>query len=225
MVEKLYTGKISSADFQQLITGWDFPENTDDTWVLAEQIPEHVVTNPKDRKEYKKMLLFKLFKPEKSGNQASQLANYSFGRIFSEDMEIRWEKLDGKIQVVYLGAEKYSSALQTYNLKDNSKVLDTVQALDTAQTEEQQKKYYYLFGKWLKDEDIKYKGKHEKEAETEYFAEVRIPQLLLYPVKPSNPDDLAKKPYMRLQVREYTNKDTGIVELFRFQKLELSEGK
>lgn len=217
MAEKLYTGKISSDDFQQLIASWNFLENTDDTWVLAEQIPEHVVANPKDPAERKKMLLFKLFKSEESEKQALQLTGYSSGRIFQENMEIRWEKLDGQMHVVYLGTEKYTSALRHYGLQDNSKILDEIQA------ESPKTKSYYLFGKWLKDEDIKYKDKQEKEAE--YFAEIRIPQLLLYPVKPSKPDELATKPFVCLQVCEYTNKDTGIAELFRFQKLESSEGK
>jgi hypothetical protein len=57
----------------------------------------------------------------------------------------------------------------------------------------------------------------DRAATTAHFAEVRIPQLLLYPVPPN------AKSYVCLQVREYINAETGIVELFRFQKLESGE--
>lgn len=216
-MEKLYTGKISSDDFKQLIIDWNFPKDTDDTWVLAEQIPAHVVANPKDRAEYKKMLLFKLFESQKLEKQGIQLTGYSSGRIFRKDMEIRWEKQGSDIHVVYLGTEEgYLPVLRHYNLQDTSNVLKTTRP---------ETKFYYLFGEWLQENDLKYKAKQEKDDDEEYFAEVRIPQLLLYPVKPNEPADFKTKPYVCLKVCEYINAKTGVVELFRFQKLELSEGK
>jgi hypothetical protein len=200
MVEKLYTGKISSDNFQQFIASWHFPDDIDNTWVLAEHIPDHVVANPKAQKEREKMLLFKLFKQE------AQFASYSSGRIFREDMEIRWEKLGSDMQVVYLGTDENISVLRDYGLQEKQGVLEKTRAVPP--------KFYYLFGERLKAEDLKYM---DRAATTAHFAEVRIPQLLLYPVPPN------AKSYVCLQVREYINAETGIVELFRFQKLESGE--
>jgi hypothetical protein len=201
MVEKLYTGKISSDDFKQLIASWHFPDDTDDTWVLAEQIPNRVIDNPKSREERQKMLLYKYFQPN------IQFADYNTGRIFRENMEIRWEKQGSDIHTVYLGTEEYIPLLRDYKLQENLDVLKTTQA---------ETKSYYLFGERLKAEDLRYM---DRAATTEHFAEVRIPQLLLYPVQPNT------EPYVCLKVREYIDTKTGIVALFRFQKLESSGGK
>jgi hypothetical protein len=205
MVEKLFytSEKMTGDQFAELIADCHFPEHTDNTWVLAEQIPDRVVANPKDQTEREKMLLFKRFK------QGIHFENYSSGRIFREDMEIRWEKLEGKMHVVYLGTEEYMPVLRAHKLQEKQGVLEKTRA--------ELPKFYYLFGERLKEEDIKYKNKREKKEEEEYFAEVRIPQLLLYPIKPGT------KPYVCLQVCEYINAETGIVELFRFQKLQSGE--
>jgi hypothetical protein len=216
MVEKLfYTSKMAINQFAKLVADCHFPENTDDTWVLAEQIPDHVVANPKNQAERKKMLLFKLLKLKKLEKQEIHLTGYSSGRIFRENMEIRWEKQGNDMHVVYLGTEEYFPVLRDHDLQENRDLLKATRAAT---------KFYYLFGERLKEEDLKYKDKKEQNEE-EYFAEVRIPQLLLYPVKPNKPDDPNTKPYVCLKVREYINAETGIVELFRFQKLESSGGK
>ena len=54
-------------------------------------------------------------------------------------------------------------------------------------------------------------GDGEKEP-ISYYAEVRIPRLLRYPAP-------AKARRVRLVVCEYTDEDTGSVQLFRFQDL------
>jgi hypothetical protein len=206
MVEKLFytqtSQRLASKQFVRLVADCQFPEDTNDTWVLAEHIPDHAVANPKDPAERQKMLLFDLFNLYNLEKQEIQLSNYNSGRIFGENMEIRWEKQNGKIHVVYLGTDKYTSILRDYGLQENLDILEKTQAVP---------KSYYLFGERLKTEDLRYM---DRAATTKHFAEVRIPQLLLYPVPPSS------KPYVCLQVREYINAETGVVELFRFQKLE-----
>jgi hypothetical protein len=212
MEEKLYTGQIAIDQLGKLIASCQFPENRH-SWVLAEQIPERAITSRRDPAERKKTLLCEFFKLKKLAEQGIQLSGYSSGRIFREDMELRWEKLENtkdKTHVVYLGTDKYTSTLPAYNLRENECILKATQA---------ETKSYYLFGERLKEEDLKYmrKAATQEAPTTEHFAQVRIPHILRYPVRRS------LEPYVRLKVCEYINKETGIVELFRFLKLEPEE--
>jgi hypothetical protein len=199
MEEKLYTGKVAIDDLEKLIASCHFPEDTR-TWVLAEQLPNRVIAKAKERQN---LLLFAYFK------QDIPFASYTSGRIFREDTELRWEKQESEMSIVYLGAKEYISVLRDYGLHENQEELLKL-------TAREEPKYYYLFGERLQNEDIEKMGGIARPGD---FAQVRIPRLLRYPV----PQNTAS--YVRLKVREYINAATGTVGLFRFQSLEAVEAK
>jgi len=200
MAEKLYTGKVALDTFPKLLASCHFPA---DALVLAEQFPEYViddVSKPQD------LLRFTYFEPDKP-EQIIALAGYTSGRIFQMDGELRWEKQGDSMRIVYLGSEKYVPVLQEYGLRENAE-------LDKLAPQEEVK-YYYLFGERLKSEDLRKMGGIARPGD---FAQVRIPHLLRYPVRPDSGS------YVRLVVREYVDTTTGQTALFRFQSLEAVEG-
>src|SRR5579863_1375181 len=85
-------------DITSLIAGCDFP---DKTFFLGEQLPAWVV-KPAERQN---LLLFVNYKP------TLPFAEYTSGRIFHRDFELRWKQNDGDIQVVYLGKREHCPPL------------------------------------------------------------------------------------------------------------------
>lgn len=200
MAEKLYTGRVAINNFPRLIADCHFPQ---DALVLAEQFPDYVidVTNkPRD------LLRFIYFEPDKP-EQVNSLANYTSGRIFQENAELRWEKQGDMMRIVYLGSEEYISAWHDYGLQENQELYKLAP--------QQPLKYYYLFGERLKTEDLEKMGGIARPGD---FAQVRIPHLLRYPVSQSSGR------YVRLGVREYIDAITSQTMLFRFQSLQAVEG-
>lgn len=119
-------------------------------------------------------------------------AQYTFGRIFHHDFELRWQHEAGKVRVVYIGTECTIPFLQVmHNLKLEKR---------TGQ------RHYYLFGERLGSEQLKSIGKPAVEGD---FAEARIPRLLHYPIK-------GHEPYAQLVVQEYLDSETKQVVLHRF---------
>ncbi len=74
---------------------------------------------------------------------------------------------------------------------------------------------YYLFGTKL---DARRRQELGLEEDRGYFAEVRVPRLLRYPVK-------TNALRVQLHVSEYVDEKTGQVQLFRFQDLREAEEK
>lgn len=185
MTEKIYTGDVY--DIAGLIANCKF-QLKEKVLFLAEKSPQHVVEKAEERLE---LLRFTYF------DENIPFADYTSGRIFHPDFELRWEKIDERaVRVVYVGEERSIEPLQVKNdlkLKKNSDI-----------------KYYYLFGKRLEPEELELIGKPATEGD---FAEVRIPRLLRYP-----PLENAKR--VHLGVCEYVQETTGKLELFRFQSLE-----
>ena len=185
MDEMLCTGSVD--DIAALIDACQFPS---DALFLAEAVPQHVVTAAKERQD---LLRFTHFDAE------IPFAKYTSGRIFHPDFELRWQKYDGKTEVVYLGTKRDMPLLKKdLKLKKSDKP-----------------KYYFLFGERLRPEELDLIGVPAEEREFA-FAEVRIPRLLLYPA-PQN----ARR--VQLVVREYLDEETGEVNLFRFESLKEAE--
>lgn len=188
-------------DLDSLIHTCQFPS---DALFLAESLPQRVVVGAKARRD---LLCFAKF------DAKIPFASYTSGRIFHRDFELRWEKNNGKLQVVYLGIERELPELEKSKLE-----LRRLEPL----------KYYVLFGKRLGPEQLKQIGAPDTERDFA-FAELRIPRLLYYPVKDDN------RERVRLAVCEYveapTDREelsdkepiTGPVVLFRFQGLETME--
>jgi hypothetical protein len=196
MVEKLYTGKVASENLPKLLASCHF---SPEALVLAEQIPQYVID---DRRNPPKLLLFERFEPDKP-EQMNELANYTSGRVFQEEAELRWEKQGKMLRIVYLGSEEYAPAWQEYDLLENRELDKLVPQKEPG--------HYYLFGERIKRGDLE---KMHGRARAGDFAEVRIPHLLRYPVQPDAGS------YVRLVVREYIDAATGQMALFRFQSLE-----
>ncbi len=181
--EKVYIGAVG--DITRLLAETHFP---DDAYFVGEQQPQHVISRPKERQA---LLLFAQY------NRALPFADYTAGRIFHQDFELRWEREDGETRVVYVGTEQYHPA-----------------SLEFARNVEMQKPvYYYLFGERLRPNELERIGPPAQEGD---FAEVRIPRLLHYPVQSQGRRVL-------LAVSQSLDPDNGSVTLFRFQGIEARE--
>ena len=194
MTEILYAGPVALEKMPQIVAACHFePEAR----FLAEHIPTQVIISREERQE---LLRFTYVR------EGTPCADYTSGRIFQEDRELRWERQKETLRVVYLGpADTNAEAIfLEYGMKDKKEDLAALE-------KSQELKYYALFGERIKEADLRYFGKTAQPGD---FAVVRIPRVLRYPVKP---DD---KPAARLLVCEYHNKATGSVDLFRFQELE-----
>ncbi len=189
--EILCTGPVR--DVAALIKAGDFPR---DAYFLAERLPQQVIVDPQERQD---LLRFARLHEVIDDNV---IADYTSGRVFDQDFELRWEKdADGGYKVVYLGKERSIPGLE----KDDKelKKLDRSKLL----------KHYYLFGEYLNKERLESMGIEPEEG---YYAEVRIPRLLRYPA-------LKGARRVQLTVCEYIDKETGRVGLFRFQGLQPAE--
>lgn len=206
MVEEvLYRGPVDNV--ATLLAAFKFPE---DAYVLVENMPMHIV---KDRQN---LLYFARWHSIGKRKNPISLADYTSGRIFSGSFELRWEQLSGKIQAVYLGESTlYEDARHALpGLKPDE---DTLKNLVLRK----ELKGYYLFGQFLAEEDCQHMRLEPAEQGMTYYAEVRIPRLLCYPI--SAPGKDSKDQRVKLVVQEYASKETGRVELFRFSGLESAE--
>lgn len=151
--------------------------------MLLEQQPQHIIM-PEQRQD---LLYFAPFE------RTFAWDDYTSGRIFYQDGELRWEKQASAFQVVYTGQAQYSPELKN----TASLVLDNCPV---------KTKHYYLFGKRLDDGQLKRIG---APAQAGDFAELRIPRLLRYPTHP-------KSERVQIVVKEYSDPDTGVNRAFRF---------
>lgn len=188
MEEVLYAGQMIVGDFPRLVADCGFPSTA---FVLIERLPEQVITSAKERHD---LLRFTYFDP------GIPFADYTSGRIFDEQAELRWEKQGTSMQVVYLGSKGREQVLLNYRLQESHE-LSRLSPLG--------EKKIFLFGERIATGDLNKMGGAASPGD---FAEVRIPRLLHYPV----PQD--KQRYVRLVVREYCDEQNRIV-LFRFQDL------
>jgi len=184
--EAVFVGSV--VDIKEFIEAHSFLSDSAGSLILLEMQPQKMV-----EKEDRQNLLFFA---EYTGKLPHIINEYTAGRIFNEEFELRWEKINSGVQIVYIG-NKQTLSLPT----EKTDVLkDCVRATSS----------YYLFGKRLDDEKVDNIG---VPAQTDDFAEVRIPRLLRYPVKDKHKD------YVKLNVYEYRHKVTNERILFRFRSL------
>ena len=187
-MEMLCAGPVD--DIDALIAECQFTaEEQQQALFLVESFPAYVIVNPQERQD---LLRFWHFDAHIS------FANYTSGRIFHPNFELRWEQNNGKIQAVYLGTERS---------------LPSLKVVRDLNLEKSEQRYYYLFGEYLEPGKLEKMGLAPSPG---YYAEVRIPRLLRYPAPVG-----ARR--VRLTVCEYLEETTGKVELFRFQGLEAAE--
>ena len=194
MAEIAYSGQVPAAMMQQVVAHCHFTQ----ALFMAEQIPTHFITSQQEREN---LLSFTNYNSELS------CAEYTSGRIFQEDRELRWEKQgDDTLHVVYIGPEENEGELRDDQLKNYA-------AFNTF-TKRSEPTYYYLFGERLIHKDPR---QPDKAALPGDFAVLRIPRTLNYPVPRDN------NRYARLAVCEYL--EAGRLALFRFQRLETWSGE
>ena len=197
--EILYTGSVD--DIAALVAAFEFPA---EAYVLVESMPQHLV---KDRQNLLRLVKLSAL------NDLTELVDFTSGRIFDQGFELRWDRASGKTEVVFLGAKTaYQDTLLVMpGLSPDAGALQNLAA---------HSRYYYLFGQLLDVGDRQHMGLPAIKGE-EYYAEVRIPRLLRYP--DLNPDSPQKAQRVQLAVREYSDKNTGQVKLFRFSGLRPAE--
>jgi hypothetical protein len=175
-------------DITELIEKCSFLLDSAGSLILLEMQPQKMV----EKGERENLLYFADYPYE----LPRLISEYTAGRIFQEEFELRWEKINGKIQAVYIGRKRPVPLL-----KEKDDVLkDCVRPTSS----------YYLFGKRLDDKAVERIGEPAQKGD---FAEVRIPRLLRYPVKNERMN------YVKLDVYEYRHKETNERVLFRFRKL------
>ncbi|MHB8597665.1 MAG: type III-D CRISPR-associated protein Csx19 [Ktedonobacteraceae bacterium] len=201
----VYTGPID--DIDALVAICQF---SPDAYVLVEQAPRHVVTGEKERQNL--LLFIRLEKLKSEQYEGIRLSNYTSGRVFDQNAEIRWERMEqteqqeGKFQAVYVGPER-----EQFPFKKDKEQSEKLGKSGNPRTT-----HYFLFGERLKPEDINTIGPPTQPGD---FAQLRIPRILRYP-SPRKGQNASR---LQLVVSEYVDEDTGKVQLFRFRDLEPEE--
>lgn len=129
----------------------------------------------------------------------TEFREWERGRVFCADFELRWEKVEEKFQMVYVG---------------NPITLDGfTQAIDLAQTQAESTTYY-LWGRRVAKEDLGKIGvAHEPESHG-IFIQMRVPTHLYYPVQHE------KTNRVKLKVCHYRHQETGQILYHRYLGLE-----
>lgn len=168
-----------------------------DTLLLVESLPQHIVA-PEKRLH---LLRLAIFQPD------FPFSDYTSGRLFHAEGEIRWERQQAAVNIVYTGNAEYQPSPEG----KTSCPFD----LDTVKKEERQ---YFLFGKRLAPLQLERIGPAAQEGD---FAEARIPRLLRYP----RLESLAGAERIQIAAYEYHHAATGALIAYRFWKLKPEESK
>lgn len=164
-----------------------------EAFVLVERLPRQVITDPAERQD---LLRFARLR------DGLDLSIYTSGRVFAQNFELRWEQESPGTRIVYVG-----QAREFPELPPGKRLDEWQPGIQICE------RNYYLFGEYLDKNTLQQRNLPE---EQEYYAEVRIPRLLPYPVR-------ARR--VQLVVREYVDTTTGRVQLFRFLDLKAGEGQ
>ena len=160
------------------------------SYMYLERIPEAWVS---ESERYDGLRLERL-------DQRTPFNEWERGRLFCQDFELRWEKMDGAFQVVYVGAPP-----------DDLPGFTPTDELDLSHADTRIRSYY-LWGRRVSDEQLTAVGASKQPA-AEVFIELRIPRHLHYPVS-------AAAQQVKVQVCEYIDPTSGTTVYYRFQGLE-----
>src|SRR6266700_892816 len=131
MSDILYSKQHATTDeLAGLIATCDF---SSEALMLLERLPARVLDKPGEREQ---LLLFEHF------NLKANFREYTSGRVFCEESELRWEKQGELFSVVYLGSAANSATLQRHELQDRTKVVEQLDSISKPN-------YYALFGERL----------------------------------------------------------------------------
>ncbi len=184
MGQALYSAKVE--DIAAMVKGISWPA---DTLMILERLPLRWL----NQADIDTGLCFERFEADTAFN------TYERGRIFHQDGELRWEKIEQRFWAVYVGSDDIT--LPEAFSKDDSLSLD-----------EPRSQTYYLWGKRLNQEALAILGQQQEAA---VFAEFTVGGILTpYPVEappPGQQDQLA------LSVAEYIEPGTKELQYYRFQ--------
>lgn len=186
--ELLVSGTVRVEDFAAFVSTWAVPPDSP-TLILVENQPRYVI-QPQERQN---LLQFAIFNP------AFDFMPYASGRIFHAQGELRWERQQAHMHIVFTGAQAYRPGL----LDVEEIALDDCEKVPRA---------YFLFGRRLDNQQLARIG---PPAQTGDFAEVRIPRLLRYPPLPV----VAQAERVQLAIYEYVDPATGANVAYRFYDL------
>lgn len=186
--ELLVTGSVRAEDFATFVSTCAIPPDSP-TLMLVENQARYVI-QPQERQN---LLQFAVFNP------AFDFTPYTSGRIFHAQGELRWERQQAHMHIVFTGAQAYRPGL----LDAEEIALDDCEKVPRA---------YFLFGRRLDDQQLARIG---PAAQTGDFAEVRIPRLLRYPLLPA----VAQAERVQLAMYEYVDPTTGANVAYRFYDL------
>jgi hypothetical protein len=173
---------LSEADLATLLKQCEFLRQGT---FLGEELPRQIV----GAKEREALIRFTPFDATLTYDRYAQ---YTSGRIFHTDFELRWQQESDGIRVRYIGSERKIPFLRV---------------IEYPKLEKSAKQQgYYLFGERVIDNQTEKIGKPSSEGD---FAEARIPRLLHYPLK-------GTRSYVQLVVQEYLDEETKQVALHRF---------
>jgi len=202
MPEVLYTSRLSGPVLTQLIKDCAFQG---EAYFLGEQLPTHMVRND----ERQNLLCFTRYAP------AIPFDNYTTGRVFQQDSELRWERDGNQFRVVYLGSEQNTKVLQSYRCKEYTAFAKRISNNELKKRD--QTKAYFLFGKFLNE----FKKKSE---DRNPYAEARIARILYYPPteqadKTRPAENTKQATRVGIKVAEYIDNESGQIFAYRFQSL------
>lgn len=187
--ELLFAATLREADFGPFLKTYRIPSDT--TLMLLESQPRYVIK----QEERQELLHFAPF------DASFDFTPYTSGRIFHELGELRWERQQAQVHIVYTGQKEYKPELP----KIDETALDTIQFTDS--------RAYLLFGARLKGKQLEPIKPVAQEGD---FAEVRIPRLLRYPLL----DTIKDAERVQLVMREYIDPSTGLNVAYRCKSLE-----
>ncbi|WP_052887900.1 CRISPR-associated protein Csx19 [Thermogemmatispora carboxidivorans] len=194
--EVVSSASVTRAVLEQLVK--PFPSGA---FFLGEHLPSRVVD---DNRQMRRLLVrfARLSEVQQMAQDPLPWTAYSWGRVFCEEGELRWDGSEGELRVVYLG----QAHLLAEHLRASSRPVEGLKRRSTQ---------YYLFGerpRRVKPQEVGV----APEEEPRLFLTTRIPRPLFYPV-----ELLSTTKRVTLKIYCYCDPADGATVYFRFAGLEL----
>nr|BBH94813.1 hypothetical protein KTA_30120 [Thermogemmatispora argillosa] len=192
--EVVASASVTRAVLEQLVK--PFPS---EAFFLGEHLPGTVVD---DNRQMRRLLVrfARLSEVQQMAGDPLPWTAYTWGRVFCEEGELRWDGSEGELRVVYLG----QAHLLAEPLQASSRPIAGLKRYPTT---------YYLFGE--RPRDVKPQEVDvAPEEQRRLFLTTRIPRPLLYPAELLPTERVTLKSYY------YQNPADGTTLYFRFAGLE-----
>lgn len=185
MNENLYRGDLEKHVLQDLLKLLFTPERGR-AYALLEVVPSHFM----EEKQLARGLQLICF------HEGLDPGEWTEGKIFNIEGELRWQKGDNTFHVIYAGSSPHAASfLESETLDWESSFLEG----------------YYLWGERLSLEN---KSKMGLDPEKGLFLELQIPCAFAYPVEPEG----LKR--CKVNIVRYNDRASGIPQYFRMHSLQ-----